>query len=109
MRIDVRETTDRGAGLLLLRLVRLGAVVVFDADGGGDACDGGLVLLVAACEGRGEASFRRLAGGLTDVGEGVGSVFATEGGFEVEDWVVFAIKDAEVVVLRGGATTLVAG
>lgn len=74
-------------------------------DGEGDAREGVLILLVAAGDGAGagagEDSFRRLAGGLVDVGEGVGSVFVTEGGFET--------TAVEVGDVRGGATTLVAG
>jgi len=86
--------SGRGAGLLLLRVDRLGATaVIFDSDGEADTREGGLMLLVAAGEDAGGASFRRLVSGTVDVGEGVGRVFVDEGVFEtmiVEDWVVLA-------------------
>lgn len=107
MRTDVRGTKVRGAGLLLLRFDRLGAgAAVFDADGGGEVRGGGLMLLVAAGAGAGagESSFRRLAGGLVEVGEGVGRVLCV---FEVEFWALIAMAGVDVV--RGDATTLAAG
>jgi len=87
LRLGVR--IGRGAGLLLLRVDRLGAdAVILDTDGEAETREGGLILVVAAGEGAGGASFRRLASGTVDVGEGVGRVFVDEGDFEtiiVED------------------------
>jgi len=101
VRTNARGATVRGAGLLLLRVDRLGAV-----DGGEE---GGLTLLG---KGAGDASFRRLAGGLVDVGDGVGRLFVADGGFEttmVEACAGLEIMLEEEVVVRGGATKLVVG
>jgi len=64
------------------RLVAAGDLAAGDLVWGGDAREGGLLLLVPIWEGAVEASFRRFAaGGFTEVGEGVGRVFAAEGVF----------------------------
>lgn len=77
--LGVRKTVvaaDRGAGLLVRADLRGVGIFV----GAGEARDEGGLLLWDV--GAGDDSFRRLLGGLLDVGDGVGSERTADGGFE---------------------------